>query len=96
MTEFGVEPGMVGFDIGIDFLGNRFQGFEMRIRIAIAKSVICDHAEAFVQKGLELGVHGLFVFCTAEAQRLRWVSEENLSFGVQSSIRKLNCVMQEP
>jgi hypothetical protein len=30
----------------------------MRIWIAIAESVICDHAEAFVQKGLELGVHG--------------------------------------
>lgn len=95
MSEFGVKYGMVGLDIGVDFLGDRFQSFQMRIWIAISESVICDQAEAFVQKGLELGVHGLFVFCTAEAQRLRWDSEDNLSFGVQSSIRKLNCVMQE-
>ena len=58
MTEFGVKSGTVSFDVGIDFLRNRFQGFQMRIWIAIAESVICDHAEAFVQKGLELGVHG--------------------------------------
>lgn len=59
MTEFGVERETVDFDIGIDFLGDRFQGLQMRIWIAISESVICDQTEALVQKGLEFWVHGV-------------------------------------
>jgi len=49
MTELGIERGTVSFHVVIDFRGDRFQGFQMRIRIAIAESVIRDQVEAFIE-----------------------------------------------
>lgn len=57
MAELGIEPGLMGSGIIVDFFGNAFEGFEVGDGIAIAEGVIGNDVEALLEKGLKFRVH---------------------------------------
>jgi len=53
-----IEFRKVCLGVFLDFLGNIFKRIEMGCGVAVAETMICDHIDALLQKGLEFGVEG--------------------------------------